>query len=32
MQLDRWIKARGITLPGLTRRRAEERKMCLGAA
>lgn len=28
-QLPRWDKARGVTLPGLTRRRAAEQAMCL---
>ena len=28
-QLPRWNKAGGIPLPGLTRRRAEERELCL---
>jgi lysozyme len=28
-ELPRWVKARGITLPGLVNRRAAERKVCL---
>lgn len=28
-QLLRWDKAKGVRLPGLTKRRAEERKLCL---
>lgn len=31
-QLDRWVKARGIQLPGLVRRRAQERAICEGRA
>lgn len=27
-QLDRWVYAKGIKLPGLVKRRAEERKLC----
>lgn len=31
-QLTRWTKAKGVTWPGLVRRRAAERDMCLGTA
>jgi lysozyme len=31
-ELTKWNRARGITLPGLTRRRAEERALCLKGA
>mgnify|MGYP006352827035 FL=1 len=27
-ELDRWVNARGVKLPGLVKRRAEERKLC----
>ncbi|NHZ89281.1 glycoside hydrolase family protein [Massilia sp. CCM 8733] len=30
-ELPRWNRAKGIVLPGLTRRRATEQAMCLGA-
>jgi lysozyme len=29
-ELDRWVYAKGLKLPGLVRRRAEERAMCEG--
>ena len=29
-ELLRWDKAKGVTLPGLTKRRADERNLCLG--
>ena len=29
-ELPKWAKARGITLPGLVKRREAERKLCLG--
>jgi lysozyme len=28
-QLPRWVKAKGITLPGLVKRREQEREMCM---
>lgn len=31
-QLTRWTRAKGVVLPGLVRRRAAEREMCIGAS
>ncbi len=30
-QLDRWVYAKGVVLPGLVKRRAEEKQLCLSS-